>query len=184
MKEIDRCLLNKVHIFLAECYEAGKIIPPETIIEMFGKIFQRDSSCLKHCPEEFQDTLRLLIKDIYDNPSDDFKKSLKVLLTSYYDTIRYEKIKELEVDKYQKDKFWFKALLSEFVLQNLLYKNTDNNALKKFQEEYNQLGSLLGRYYNENDESKSIVIKNMLKVKIEDIFKRYNYKYDLPSLCA
>lgn len=184
MKEIDRYLLNKVHIFLAECYENKTIIPPESAYPMFGKIFKRDAGCLQHCPEGLENSLKALIKDIYTNPSESFKQSLKILLTSYYDTIRYERVKTMNIPISEKDKYWMKALLSEFVLQNLLYKNNTNDILKEFNEEYAQIGSLVRRYYTEDNASKLPIVRNMIKAKMEDIYKRYNYKYDLPALCA
>ena len=183
MNGIDRVLLNKVHIFLAECYENKTIIPPNDIVNMFGKIFKGDITYIKHCPDGLENTLMALVKDINENPSNSFKESLKVLLTSYYDTIRYQQVKETNMPARDKDKFWYKSIFSQYVLEKILFRDK-NNALDNFKVEYNQLGTLISQYYTENEQNKLPVIRNMIKSKIDNMFYRYNYRYDLPSLCA
>ena len=82
-----------------------------------------------------------------------------------------------------KDRYWFKCLLSKYVLENLLFR--DNvNTLKNFQFECIQLSSLIGNFYSEQDSDKASVIKNIINSKLNDIFTRYDYKFELPGLSA
>lgn len=184
MNKIDRLLLNKVHIFLAECYENNTIIPPNDIVTMFSKIFNADITYIKYCPDGLEDSLQALVKDINESQIARFKELLKVFLVSYYDTIKYDMIKNKTMPARDKDRFWYKSLISQYVLETLLFRNNEDSTIKKFNSEYAQIGSLISKFYSEEDTSKSKVIKDIIKSKIQDIYNRYNYKYDLPSLCA
>lgn len=176
----NKIIFNKINIFLAECYENNTIIPAKNIIDMFTKIFKNDITYIKHCPDGLENSLIDLVKCINEQQNSKFKDELKVFLIAYYDTISYEKIKNKDMPLKDKDKFWYKALLSEFVLQNMLFKN---NSIQKFKVEYIQIGSLIKNYYSEKCTDKSKVLKNIIKSKLLDIYSRYDYVYDLPTLC-
>lgn len=183
MNKYDRYLLNQVHIFLAECYENGTIIPPNTIIAMFGKIFNNDITYIKICPNGLENSLQKLVSDINKYMSEGFKSSLKVLLVCYYDTLKYEMMKNKQISNSDKDKYWYKAMISEFVLQSLLVSNRDS-LLDQFKVEHANIGILIGNYYKENNTEKNIIVRNMINSKLKDLFFRYNYRFDLPVLCS
>lgn len=183
MNKTDRLLLNKVHIFFAECYENKTIMNPQELSTMFCKIFNDDITYIKLCPDGLENSLMSLVEDIKNNMSNEFKQSLKVLITSYYDTLNYEKIRNSNMPIKDKDRYWFKCLLSKYVLENLLFR--DNvNTLKNFQSECIQLSSLIGNFYSEQDSDKASVTKNIINSKLNDIFTRYDYKFELPGLSA
>ncbi|KOR55329.1 hypothetical protein FDA33_10305 [Clostridium botulinum] len=182
INEIDRLILNKLHIFLAECYENKTLIPINDIIVMFKKIFSKDISYIKYCPNGLENSLQDLVKEIYESQTVNFKELLKVFLVSYYDTIRYDIAKQRNISTKELDKYWYKSLFSQFVLENLLFRNNDE--VNAFKCEYIQIGALINQFYSEKDSDKAIIIKKMINAKIENAYGRFDYKFDLPYLCA
>ncbi|WP_315069208.1 hypothetical protein [uncultured Clostridium sp.] len=183
MNKFDRLLLNKVNIFMAECYENNTIISAKHIGEIFKKIFEKDVNYIQLCPHGLEKKLYELAKDIYDNEHhvESFKEALKVFFVAYYDTVYYQNIKLQKISSHDKDIFWYKSFWGEFILQNLLYKNVDS---EKFSTDYKQIGSLIGMFYKlkENDKGKAEITKNIIISKLDNIYKRYDYIYPLPSL--
>lgn len=183
MNPTDRLLLNRVNIFMAECYENKTIISPKTLGEIFSKIFNNDVSYIKLCPSGLENSLLDLAKIINDTKDlDDFKRKLKLFIVCYYDTINFQKAISQEFPACDKDKLWLKAFWSEFVLQNLLFR--DSVDLNNFKTEYTQIGTLMKNFYTEKDRSKSPIVKQMLISKLNEMSTRYKYKFALPLLSA
>ncbi|CAG9701807.1 hypothetical protein [Clostridium neonatale] len=64
MNKTNRLLLNKVHIFFAECYENKTIMNPQELSTMFCKIFNDDITYIKLCPDGLENSLMSLVEDI------------------------------------------------------------------------------------------------------------------------
>lgn len=183
MNTYDRYLLNQVNIFMAECYENNTILPPKTIIDMFGKIFNNDITYIKSCPDGLENSLQNLVDDIKKYISEEFKSSLKVFLVCYYDILNYENVaKKLDMPNPNKDRYWYKAMISHYVLDSMLIEK--KNSVEQFKVEHGNIGTLIGNYYKENDNNKAMVIRNIIAGKLRELYYRYDIKFDFPALCS
>lgn len=184
MNKFDQFLLNQVNIFMAECYENNTILPPKIIMDMFGKIFNNDITYIKLCPDGLESSLQNLVADINKYVSDTFKSSLKVFLVCYYDIINYEKVSMNAMPNADKDRYWYKAMIANYVLDSMLIVTRTNYKVEEFKIEHANIGSLIATYYKEHEENKRLVIKDMIKGKLSELYVRYNFKFDFPALCS
>lgn len=184
MNKNEKYLLNCVNIFLSQCVDNNTIIKTNDIVDMFRKIFNNDSSYINYCPIELRDDLNYLVQNIYKYQTTNFKQSsLKVLLKCFYDDISYRYRDNMKINNKQKDILWFKALIANQISYNMLseYNNTSN--FESFKVEYSEIGSLLNNYYSERDPNKANIIKDFINSKVNDLYFRYNIRFDLPK-CA
>lgn len=188
MNKTDKYLLNNVNLFLSICAEKNCIIKTKNIIDMFGKIFKNDLSYIKLCPDGLEQDLQNLVLEINKYQTESFKSSLKILLTCFYDEIRYYMISNpnsnLNISQKDKDIIWFKALISRQVSFNMLAEYGSNaEKFNNFKVEHSQIGALLSKYYSEKDTEKATVIKGIINSKVKELYARYNISFTLP-ICA
>jgi hypothetical protein len=185
MNKKEKYLLNGVNLFLCTSAEKKCILESNKIITMFAKIFSNDLSYMKLCPDGLEQDLQILAQEIYKNQTEAFKQNLKVLLTCFYDEIRYDMCLNTDMSDKQKDMIWFKALIARRISFNMLAEyGSDKGEFNNFKEEHLQLGSLLSRYYAEADSSKAEVIKNIIKSKTAEFYKRYHISFAYPKCIA
>lgn len=185
MNKTEKYLLNSVNLFLCTCADKNCIMKSNDIITMFGKIFKNDLSYMKLCPDGLEQDLQNLVEEINKYKTDVFKEALKVLLTCFYDEIRYDMSLNTDLDSKQKDMMWFKALIARRVSLNMLREyGYDKDEFNNFKVEHSQLGSLLSRFYAEKDPAKAEVTKSIIRAKTDELYKRYNISFAYPECTA
>lgn len=188
MNKTDKYLLNNVNLFLSMTVENNTIMKTNDIINMFGKIFNNDASYMKLCPDGLESDLQNLVVEINKYQTESFKSALKILLTCFYDEVRYDIVRSansnMKISQKEKDIIWFKALIAKQVSYNMLAEYGVNvEKFNSFKVEHSQIGNLLGNFYSEKDSEKATVIKNIINSKVKELYARYNICFTLP-LCV
>lgn len=155
----------------------------EGIRNNFDYLFNKDSQFLQCCDQciknDFLEIEKILEAENITELTDakDIKDFADCCINIYiYDKAEKSKTKELE-------SLYYKAALSQYYVEEYL-SNYKSFLFPKFKNEFKQIGMLIGTFYNDNygDENKTLI--DIIKSKIEDLFKRYDFRYSYPLCCC
>ncbi|MBS5926240.1 MAG: hypothetical protein ACLS2V_12855 [Clostridium paraputrificum] len=173
-------ILNEV---LVMCYKHGgkKYFNIQSIKKIFQLLLE-DEKYERVCPKEIEVEIKFLAKLI---GQETFLQQDKELILKFLENcfclIGFENIPEKKADR-MLDKAYYSATLSHFYIVNFL-NHGGNEKFESFKNEFYQVGCQIGQFYKLNEEEKKDTLKNLIKAKVDELFRRYNIYFYKPCCC-
>lgn len=172
-------ILNETFVILNTAVEENIIIDFFEFKLMINKIINSDSTYIEHCPVKLKKEIYFL-KCIMDKFSD--KNLLLTELTKFINAFssiyEYEQCNNAD-STIELDKLYYKSVINYYYILAIL-TNTYESSFNNFKNEFYQIGILIGKYYKDNNN----IVKDIIYAKLQELFIRYNFKYDFPTCCA
>lgn len=188
MVNINNILLMRIYTYLCIALDRKVPLSKEDALGLFNKLIVGDIYCMRSAPinEEMDKELQIinqqlsLLKNTKQYSEKVLQNKVADLINAHFDVINYE-YNESELTLHAKDVLYYRAVLAQYKLENILLSGNDD-MLIKFTNEFSSLANIFALYFKSVDEKKVATAK-LLKGKVEDIFKRYDFHYSLPNCC-
>ena len=183
LKKINRTqLLNEIFVLFYKWIELDVKISDKDLKELFILLFSNDRRYVRLVPLEIEEDI-FVLEDILSKYSLEEKKEIFHFVKYCMYVYSFDKLKKKE-KKLEVDVLYYRAAISQYSINNILNNTYNKEIFEKLKTEFFQLGTLMNNFYKSkiDDEKKSILL--IIKSKIKDIFKRYNFEYSYPVCLA
>ncbi|MGL5086523.1 MAG: hypothetical protein ACRC68_12530 [Clostridium sp.] len=172
-------IINEIYVILNLGLELNLNLNYAEFKIMIKKAIIKNNSYMDHCHSDLYNEIKVLkgLIDLYSDKEDLFNEAMK-FINAFAEVIKYEKC-SIDIEKIEKDKLYYKAVLNNFYIEDVLINNKNQNSFEKFKKEFFEIGVLISKFYKGSNE----IIINMINSKVEDLFERYNFFYTLPECC-
>lgn len=172
-------VINEIYVILNLGLELDCEINYAEFKIMIKKAIINDKSYMDHCPSDLYNEIKVLkgLIDLYSDKQLLFNEAMK-FINAFAEVVKYEKC-STDIEKIERDKLYYKAVLNNFYMEDILINNQKQSSFEKFKKEFYEIGVLISRFYKCSNE----IIINMINSKVEDLFERYNFFYGLPECC-